>query len=31
MSAPAWLGYLLLLAVGFCLGTAAHWIWGARP
>jgi hypothetical protein len=31
MSAPAWLGYLLLLAVGFCLGAAANWILGARP
>ena len=31
MSAPAWLGYALLILVGFCLSMAAHWIWGARP
>lgn len=31
MTPPAWLGMLILVAIGFGLGMLAEWIWGARP
>lgn len=30
MLPPVWLGYLLLIAIGFVLGLLADWISGAR-